>query len=66
MNDPKLALRVSGTIFLFVSFLHIVRLFLHIQVVAHGHRIPVWGSAIGFVFTFALAIWMFRSARAVR
>ena len=59
----ELALKVGGIILLFISFLHLVRLVLKVEVVVGGFVVPLWGSIIGLIVSFALSLWMLRAAK---
>jgi hypothetical protein len=63
MDNPRVALRVGGTVFLFVAIAHFLRVFLKIRLEAAGVVLPFWGSVIGFLFALLLALWMFKAAK---
>jgi len=53
-----------ATIFIFVvAVLHLVRIFLHVEVTVNGAMVPMWMSIVAFLFTGGLAIMMFRENR---
>jgi hypothetical protein len=58
----KLALKVSGVIFLLVCVMHIVRVLMNIQVTLNQVEIPMRASVVAAVLSLALAVWMFKSA----
>ncbi len=60
MNSRTLGLRVAGTIFAFVSLAQFLRLVTQIEIIAGGHRIPLWPSAVVFIATGALSLWLWR------
>lgn len=60
MNSPQLGLRVAGTIFGLVCLVHMVRLFIHFQVMLGGYPVPIWMNGIGFVVAGLLAFWLWR------
>jgi hypothetical protein len=50
-----------ATIFIsVVAVLHLVRIFLHVEVTVNGAMVPMWMSIIAFLFTGGLAILMWR------
>ncbi|MFH0794107.1 MAG: hypothetical protein V2A74_08765 [bacterium] len=52
------------TIFLFVVALaHILRLVMHIEVIANGWTVPMWMSAAAAIFTGGLATLVWREHR---
>jgi len=59
----KTFLRVSGTIFLVVAVVHLLRLVFKWEVILVGWPAPVWFSAIAFVIAAALAYEGFRLSR---
>lgn len=59
----RLYVQVSGTIFGLVAVAQLLRFVMRVPVQAAGLSVPVWASALAFVFASALAIWAFRSAR---
>ena len=53
-----------ATIFISViAVLHLVRLFLHVEVTVNGASVPMWMSLMAFLFTGGLAILMWRENR---
>ena len=57
------ALKVSGIIFLLISFMHILRWAFKIEILAGGFIIPQWISVVAVIVSFILALWMFKSSR---
>ena len=49
-----------------VALAHLLRLALHVEVVAGGNRIPMWTSGIGFLVSATLAVALWRESRARR
>ena len=58
MNTPTFALRVAGTIFGIVSLAHMLRFFMHADVVIASYAVPMWVSVAAFAVTGALSLWM--------
>jgi len=56
----KTFLRVSGTIFLVVAVVHLLRLVFKWEVILVGWPAPVWLSAVAFLIAAALAYEGFR------
>jgi hypothetical protein len=59
----KTALKVSGTVFLIIAVLQLLRFMLKIEVIAAGHVIPLWASLLAFIVMTLLALWMFRASK---
>ena len=57
MNSRIVGLRVAGAIFGLVCVLHVLRLFLAIEVVLAGRHLGMWMSAAGAIFTGVLSFW---------
>jgi hypothetical protein len=57
----NLALKTAGTIFLAVSFMHLLRYIFKIQVTVAGFCVPLWFSLAGFIVPLLLAVWMFKA-----
>jgi hypothetical protein len=64
MNSKILGLRVASTIFALVCLAQLLRLVMQVEVVAGGNRIPLWPSAVVFVITGSLSLWLWRLAKA--
>ena len=60
MNSPQLGLRVAGAIFGLVCLAHLVRLFIHFQVMVGSHPVPLWMNGGACVVTGLLAFWLWR------
>ncbi len=53
-----------ATVFLaLVALAHLVRLVLGVEVIAAGLAIPLWLSAVAFLFTGSLAVLLWRESR---
>ena len=48
----KTYLKISGTIFAIVGFLHLLRFFMGYEVILAGWQVPMWFSLVG-----AIALW---------
>ena len=59
---PFYALITAGIVFGFVSIMHLLRYIYQVKVTIKGKTIPMWVSAIGFVFPLLLSIWMFAAS----
>ncbi|MCX5700621.1 MAG: hypothetical protein NTZ63_03690 [Candidatus Omnitrophica bacterium] len=59
----KLALLISGIIFLIVSILHLLRALSNIEVKIGSYILPKWLSFLGFIFPFLLSLWLFKLVR---
>ena len=66
MNPRILGLRVAGTIFALVGLAQLLRLALQIEVIAGGHRVPSWPSAVVLVLTGSLSIWLWKLSQPER
>jgi len=49
---------VASAVFAIVSLAQLVRLVTHLEVVAGGHRVPMWLSGVAFLITSALSVWL--------
>ena len=58
MNSRILAMRIASTVFALVCLAQLFRLVKQVEVIAGGHRIPLWPSAIALVITGSLSIWL--------
>lgn len=56
----KIALLISGIIFLVVSVLHLLRALSNIEVKIGNYILPKWLSFLGFIFPFLLSLWLFK------
>jgi membrane protein implicated in regulation of membrane protease activity len=56
---------IVAVIFLFlVSMGHLLRLIFQVQIMANNtYEIPMWMSLVAFIFTAALAIWLWMDNR---
>jgi type VI protein secretion system component VasK len=63
MENKNMALKVSGFIFLMVAIMHLLRLFLKVQVHVGSHHVRLLVSLVGFVVALLLAIWMFAASK---
>ncbi len=60
MNSRIVGLRVAGATFGLVCVLHVLRLFLAVDVIVAGRHLPMWMSVAGAIFTGVLSIWFWR------
>lgn len=63
MNSRILGLRVAGTIFAVVCLAQLLRLVTRLEVIAGGHRIPLWLSAVALVITGGMSLWLWHLAK---
>lgn len=56
------ALIVAGSVFGFVSLVHLIRLITKAEVTIGGKYIPMWASGVGFIVALSLSVWMFIAA----
>lgn len=59
----KTALKVSGTIFLVIAILHLLRLVFKVSFTIGACSIPMWVSVIACIVPLLLALWMFKTAK---
>lgn len=59
----KVALLVSGIIFLVVSILHLARYLMKLEVKVGTWIAPLWLSLIGFLFAGSMSLWIFTLIR---
>ena len=62
MNSQSVGLRVAGTIFGLMCLAQLARLILRPEVLVAGHLVPLWPSALTFVFLGSLSGWLWRLA----
>ena len=63
MNSQTLGLRIAGSVFALVCLAQLLRLVVQLEVIAGGHRIPLWPSGIAFVITGFLSIWLWNLSK---
>jgi hypothetical protein len=56
MNRP--ASLVTGILLLLMAIAQLCRVIFKINVVAAGMEIPIWPSAVAFIFLICLAVWL--------
>ncbi len=59
-------LQASGTLFVLIAVVHLVRLMYRAPAEVAQWAVPLWVSVIGFVLPGVLAVWAFRLLRRVR
>ncbi len=59
MQAHVLILKVVAVLFLFISFMHLLRLIFRVRVTVGKFTIPVWVSLMGFLIPLALSLWIF-------
>ncbi|MDD5543470.1 MAG: hypothetical protein PHX83_09875 [Acidobacteriia bacterium] len=60
MKSQIMGLRVAGTVFGLMSLAQLTRFLTHFQVFVVGYELPMWLSALAFVFLGSLSIWMWK------
>jgi hypothetical protein len=63
MNSRILGLRIAGSVFALVSLAQLLRLVMQLEIIAGGHRIPLWPSGIAFVITGFLSVWLWNLSK---
>lgn len=63
MENKDRALKAAGVVFLLVAIMHLLRLFLKVQLSVAGTNLGLSLSLIGFVAALSLAIWMFAASK---
>jgi|BarGraNGADG00211_3_1021988.scaffolds.fasta_scaffold30717_2 hypothetical protein len=56
MNRP--ASLVTGIFLILIAIAQLCRVILGVNVVAAGVEIPIWPSAVAFIFLIFLALWL--------
>ena len=60
MKPRILGLRVAGTVFALVCLAQLLRLVMQVEVIAGGHRVPFWPSAVVLAITGSLSLWLWK------
>jgi hypothetical protein len=55
----KIALLISGIVFLIVSIMHLLRAISRVEVKIGNYMLPTWLSVLGFILPLLLSLWMF-------
>ena len=63
MNLQILGLRVASIVFGLMSVAQLVRIIMNPEVLVAGYRMPLWPSALAFVFLGGLSLWLWKLAR---
>ena len=63
MNSKSLGLRVASSVFALVCLGQLFRLILKVEIIAGGHRIPLWLSGVAFAITGGLSLWLWKLSR---
>jgi uncharacterized membrane protein len=63
MNSQILGLRVASIVFGLMSAGQLARLFINPEVLVAGYRMPLWPSALAFVFLAGLSLWLWKLTR---
>jgi len=63
MKSQSLGLRVASIVFGFMSAAQLARLIIRPEVLVAGYLLPLWPSALAFMFLGGLSIWLWKLAR---
>lgn len=63
MSSQILGLRVAGIVFGLMSLAQLARLIIRPEVLVAGHMMPLWPSALAFVFLGGLSLWLWKLSR---
>lgn len=63
MTDRRPFTLIAAAIFALMALAHLLRLFIHFQVVVGNHVLPQWLSIVAIVVTGALAYGLYRESR---
>jgi len=63
MNSQILGLRVASIVFGLISVAQLARLIIRPEVIVAGYLMPLWPSALAFVFMGGLSFWLWKLAR---
>lgn len=55
---------IASVAFALIALGHLARLFAHLDVVIAGHAMPMWISVVGSIIAAAMAIGLWREAKA--
>ncbi len=62
MNSQIIGLRVAGIVFGLMSIAQLARLIIRPEVLVAGYLIPLWPSALAFLFLGGLSLWLWKLA----
>jgi hypothetical protein len=62
MNSQIIGLRVASIVFGLMSIAQLARLIIRPEVLVAGYLIPLWPSALAFLFLGGLIIWLWKLA----
>lgn len=63
MTDRRPFTLIAAAIFALMALAHLLRLFIHFQVVLGSHVLPQWISIVAILVTGALAYGLYRESR---
>ena len=63
MKSQITGLRVASIVFGLIALAQLVRLAIRPEVLVGGHLMPLWPSALAFVISGGLSLWMWKLAR---
>jgi hypothetical protein len=55
--------RIAAVLFALIALIHLLRLFVGVEVVVHGVMVPQWVSIPGFIIAAGLAVMLWREAQ---
>jgi len=62
MNSQITGLRVASVVFGLMALAQAVRLVIRPEVLVAGYQMPLWPSALAFIFLGGLSLWMWKLA----
>ena len=63
MKSQVLGLRVASMVFGLMSVVQLARLIIRPEVLVAGYLLPLWPSALAFMFLGGLSLWLWKLAR---
>lgn len=63
MSTQILGLRVASIVFGLMSVGQLARFIINPEVLVAGYRMPLWPSALAFVFLGGLSLWLWKLSR---
>jgi hypothetical protein len=63
MKSQSLGLRVASIVFGLMSAVQLARLIISPEVLVAGYLLPLWPSALAFMFLGGLSLWLWKLVR---
>jgi hypothetical protein len=63
MYSQILGLRVASIVFGLMSLAQLARLITRVEVLVAGYLMPLWPSALAFVFLGGMSLWLWKLTR---